>query len=139
MSHFLTIDDVRDVCYEYAKAHLTHDEPIPSFDSRYPEKLESILVAPAMQLSGSLVHTTLSKQAAVLFYEMIKQHPFLNGNKRIGCVSLMVFLSLNGKWLRTSWRQLYDIAVTVAGSRTDNRDGVLKLLTDFLQNNIVNK
>ena len=51
----------------------------------------------------------------------------------------MVFLSLNDAWLKTSWRELYDIAVTVATSRTDNREGMLQLLTDFIQNNAVEK
>lgn len=136
MTHYLTLEDVRDICYVYAKAHLTHDEPIPSFDTRYPDKLEAVLASPQTQICGAYVHSSMSRRAAVLFYEMIKQHPFLNGNKRIACVSLMVFLSLNGTWLKTSWRELYDIAVTVATSRSDNREGMLQLLTDFIENNV---
>ncbi len=128
-----------EVSYVYAKAHLTHDEPISFFDTRYPEKLEAVLASPQTQMGGRFVHSSMSRQAAVLFYELIKQHPFLNGNKRIACVSLMVFLSLNDAWLKTSWRELYDIAVTVATSRTDNREGMLQLLTDFIQNNAVEK
>ena len=139
MYQFLTLKDVRDICYVYAKTHLTHDEPIPSFDTRYREKLEAVLASPQTQINGGFVHSSMSRQAAVLFYEMIKQHPFLNGNKRIACVSLMVFLSLNDTWLKTSWRELYDIAVTVATSRSDNRKGMLQLLTDFIQNNAVEK
>ncbi|MBI2552818.1 type II toxin-antitoxin system death-on-curing family toxin [Candidatus Uhrbacteria bacterium] len=139
MSHFLTLEDIRDICYVYAKAHLTHDEPIPSFDTRYPEKLEAVLASPQTQIGGRFVHSSMSRQAAVLFYEMIKQHPFLNGNKRIACVSLMVFLSLNDMWLKTNWRELYDIAITVATSRSDNREGMLQLLTDFIQNNAIEK
>lgn len=137
MHHFLTLEDIRDICYVYAKAHLSHDEPIPSFETRYQEKLEAVLASPRLQISGSFAHASLFRQAAVLFYEMIKQHPFLNGNKRIACVSLMAFLSLNERWLKTSWRELYDIAVTVATSRTDNREGMLQLLTDFIQNNVI--
>lgn len=136
MSHFLTLEDVRDICYVYAETHLTHNEPIPSFDTRYSEKLEAVLASPQTQIEGKLVHPSMSRQAAVLFYEIIKQHPFLNDNKRIACVSLMVFLSLNNAWLETSWRELYDIAVTVATSRSDNREGMLQLLTDFIQNNV---
>lgn len=139
MVHFLTLEDIRDICYTYAKAHLAHDEPIPSFDTRYAEKLEAVLALPAMQIGGTFVYPSMSRQASVLFYEIIKQHPFLNGNKRIACVSLMAFLSLNEKWLKTTWRELYDIAVTVAASRSDNRDGMLQLLTDFIQNNVVEK
>lgn len=137
MSHFLTLDDVRDICYVYARDYLTHDEPIPSFDSRFPEKLEAALHSPQTSVGGRQVYPLLSEQAAVLFYELIKQHPFLNGNKRIACVALMAFLSLNHKWLKTTWRELYDIAVTVAAAKSNNREGILRLLTDFVQNGIV--
>lgn len=137
MPHFLTLEDVRDICYVYAKTHLTHDEPIPSFDTRYDGKLEAVLASPCIQINGKFIYSSLSRQTSVLFYEIIKQHPFLNGNKRIACVSLMSFLSLNDAWLKTSWRELYDISVTVATSKSDNREGVLQLLTDFIKNNTV--
>ncbi|HBH46158.1 MAG: hypothetical protein A2445_03650 [Candidatus Jacksonbacteria bacterium RIFOXYC2_FULL_44_29] len=131
MSQFLTLDDVKNICYEYAKAHLTFDEPIPSFETRFANQLETALAAPQRS-----AYPTIHQQGAVLFYELIKLHPFLNGNKRIACVSLMVFLQLNDAWLKASWRELYDIAITVANSRTENREGLLRLLTDFIKNNL---
>ncbi len=133
MQH-LTLEDIREVCYEYAKAHLTHDEPLPSFDQRFPNKLESALAAPRVSVGGQPAYATLPEQAAVLFYEMIKQHPFLNGNKRIACVSMMAYLALNRKWMEVSWRALYDIAVLVADSSVENREGMRKLLSDFIAN-----
>lgn len=139
MPYFLTLDDVKEICFEFARAHLKYDEPIPSFASRYPDKLETALAAPQQIIQGKLVYQTLAEQAAVLFFEMIKLHPFLNGNKRIACVLLMTFLLLNGKWLKTNWRELYDITVTVANSKIENRQGVLKLLSEFIANNIVKK
>jgi len=63
-------------------------------------------------------------------------HPFQNGNKRIATVALMVFLSLNLKWLKTDWKELYDIAVLVAESYPQRRDGVLRLLEEFIRNKI---
>ncbi len=139
MSIFLTLADIKYVCYEYARAHLIYDEPIPSFDLRFPNKLETALSSPQMYVNANLAYSTLPQQAAVLFYELIKLHPFLNGNKRIACVSLMTFLLLNNKWLKATWRELYDIAVTVAASNIENRAGVLKLLNEFIKNNIVEK
>jgi len=136
MPHFLNLKDIENICYEYAKAHLTYDEPIPSFGSRYAGKLEAILAMPEQTVGGKLAYPELYQQASILFYEMTKQHPFLNGNKRIACVSLLAFLALNNQWLKTTWKSLYDISVTVAGSKTENREGVLKLLNDFIVNNI---
>ena len=139
MSYFLSEEDIKNICYEYAKAHLTYDEPIPSFGTKYADKLETALASPQKIISGKLIYPGLPEQTAVLFYEMIKLHPFMNGNKRIACVSLMAFLSLNGKWLKTDWQELYDIAVTVANSQTKNRSGILKLLNEFVRNTTVEK
>ena len=139
MSYFLSEDDIKNICHAYAQTHLAYDEPIPSFETRFPNILKAVLASPQKIIQGERVYPTLPQQAAVLFYELIKQHPFLNGNKRIACVSLMVFLSLNNKWLHMNWKELYDIAVTVASARTENREGVLKLLTDFIKNNIAEK
>lgn len=138
-THFLSLEDIKNICFEYAQAHLSYNEPIPSFDSRYPEKLETALAAPRAAYDNRQIYPTFSQQAAVFFYEMIKLHPFLNGNKRIACVSLMTFLLLNSYWLKTNWKELYDIAITVASSNPENRDGVLKLLSEFIKNNLVNK
>ncbi|TAL20221.1 type II toxin-antitoxin system death-on-curing family toxin [Patescibacteria group bacterium] len=133
---YLTVEDIKNICFEYARAHLAYDEPLPSFETRFPNRLEAALAVLKQSFSGTPVYPKLSEQAAVLFYEMVKQHPFLNGNKRLACVSFMTFLSLNEKWVRTSWKSLYDIAVTVANSRTENREGVLSLLKEFIENNL---
>src|SRR3989344_268172 len=137
MSRFLTLEDVEQVCFEYAKTHLANVEPIPPFESRFSGKLESALGAPQQTYDAHLLYPTLPRQAAILFYEMIKLHPFQNGNKRIATVTLMVFLALNMQWLQTDWRELYDEAIIVASSRVENRDGVLRLLEEFIRNKIV--
>lgn len=137
MSRFLTLGHIEQVCFEYAKTHLAYLEPIPSFESRFPGKLESALGAPQRTYDGKLLYPMLPRQAAVLFYEMVKLHPFQNGNKRIATVALMVFLSLNEQWLQADWKELYDIAIIVASSKVENRDGVLGLLEEFIKNKIV--
>lgn len=137
MSKFLAVVHVEKICHEYARTHLAHDEPIPPFGSRYPDKLETALAAPQQMVAGAFAYPTLERQAAVLFFELVRLHPFLNGNKRIATVSLMVFLSINDRWLQTDWKELYDIAVTVANSSLKHRDGVLRLLEEFIKNKIV--
>lgn len=136
MSYFLTIEDIENICYEYAKAHLKHDEPIPSFNSRYPDKLETALFPPQKTFGNKLMYPTLEEQASVLFYSLNKLHPFENGNKRIASVSLFSFLLLNEKWLKVDWKELYDVAMIVAKSDPENREGIIKLLIDFIKNNI---
>lgn len=74
---FLTTDDVKDICFEYAKAHLAYDEPLPDFETRFSDKLESAIFAPQKSIGGKFMYAGVSQQAAVLFYEMIKLHPFM--------------------------------------------------------------
>jgi death-on-curing family protein len=130
---FLTSDDVKNICFDYAKAHLAYDEPLPDFETRYVDKLESALHAPQTSIGGKFMFSSMSQQAAVLFYEMIKLHPFLNGNKRMGCVALTTFLAMNDHWLEVTWKELYDVAVTVANSQTAHREGVLSLLGSYIE------
>ncbi len=135
MTKFLNIEHLEKICFEYAKTHPAHAEPIPPFLSRFQGKLEAALGAPQRTFNNSMLYPTLERQAAVLFYELIKLHPFENGNKRIATVSLLVFLSLNKKWITTTWKELYDIAILVADSKTERRDGALRLLEEFIKNN----
>lgn len=137
MSRFLELGHIEQICFEYARTRLAYDEPIPEFSSRFEGKLESALGAPQRTYDSKPLYEALERQAAVLFYEMVKLHPFQNGNKRIATVSLMAFLSLNDRWLKADWKELYDIAITVADSKPDHRDGVLRLLEEFIRNKIV--
>jgi death-on-curing family protein len=135
MPVFLTLKDVENLSFVYAKELLSYNEPIPDFNTRYPEKLEAVLALPGMSYGGKLVYQSLEKQASVLFYEMIKQHPFFNGNKRIACVSLLTFLTLNKKWLKINWQELYEVSKMVAESDTKKRTGIInKLCLKIVEN-----
>lgn len=133
MIEFLTVEDIEKVCFEYAKTKLALDEPIPPFTTRFPGKLESALAAPQRPPNTG----SFERQAAVLFYEMIKLHPFLNGNKRVATVTLMTLLMINSHWLRLGWQNLYEVAVQVAESNPKARDKILSMLEDWIKKNIL--
>lgn len=134
---YLDIEDVKNICYEFAKTNLTFNEPLPAFDTRYPNRLEAALDAPKASFDGEEMYKTLSQKAAVLFYEIARgQHPFINGNKRMACVTMFAFLSINKKWMRLTWKRLYDIAKIVAETDKNHRDGAMGLLSEFIENNL---
>lgn len=116
MTKLLTIGDVQFLAHELATELLEWGEPIPPFRTRYPEKLESCLHAISQTYGGTALYPTLIDKAAALFYLLIKNHPFQNGNKRIAVTALFVFLSINGKWLTIDAKRLYNFAVWVAES-----------------------
>ncbi|MFA4937201.1 MAG: type II toxin-antitoxin system death-on-curing family toxin [Patescibacteria group bacterium] len=93
------------------------DEPIPNFGLRFPNILESCLKQPFIKFSKKDMYRGLVAKATTLFYLMIKNHPFQNGNKRIAVMSLLYFLSKNGKWLTISNQNLYVITLGIAKSK----------------------
>lgn len=133
----ITINEVENMAHSLAQKQMTWVEPIPEFGTRYPGKLESCLGSVFQTFGRKDLYPSLIDKAAILFYLLIKNHPFINGNKRIAVTSLLVFLSLNNKWLSTSNEEMYDIALTVAKSSPKLRRGVLELIKDFVEKNLI--
>ena len=57
--------------------------------------LEQALNAPFQTFSGMELYPTIVDKAARLGYSLIKNHAFVDGNKRIGAHAMLVFLALN--------------------------------------------
>lgn len=86
-----------------------------------------------------LLDVSISEQAFILFYSLIKNHPFRNGNKRIAVIALLVFLSINGKWLEIKPRVLYEVALLVAESEAKERESIINTLREELGEFIVDR
>lgn len=82
MTH-ITIKEVEYIAVRLAHELMSFNEPIPEFSTRFPNILESCLATPFQSFSGTSPYRDTISKAAILFYLMIKNHPFQNGNKRI--------------------------------------------------------
>jgi len=131
------IDHIENVAHKLAIATMSWDEPIPSFYTRYPHVLESCVATPYQTYNGHDLYPNLEDKGAILFYLLVKNHPLQNGNKRTAVTSLLIFLLLNGFWLTVLPQKLYNLAVWVAESDPDLRDGVIQGLKDFIKKNSV--
>ena len=131
--HELSVKEVEEIAFQLAREHLTFDEPIPDFSSRYPRILESCVAVPFQRFYGQAPYPTLIAKASILFYLMIKDHPFQNGNERIAITTLLVFLQRNGKWFKVDVDLLYRFAVWVAQSKPEDKDFVLAATRDLLE------
>lgn len=58
--------------------------------------LESAIAQPRMSFGGEDLYPTLSDKAAALAFSLVQNHPFLDGNKRVGHAAMETFLVLNG-------------------------------------------
>ncbi|MBI5220349.1 MAG: type II toxin-antitoxin system death-on-curing family toxin [Candidatus Liptonbacteria bacterium] len=109
------------------------DEPIPDFGTRFPNILESCLGAPFQSFGRTTPHPGLVQKSAFLFYLMVKNHPFENGNKRIAVMTLLYFLYKNNKWLEVDNQQLYLRAVSVAKSIPQQKEKAVADLGKFIR------
>jgi death-on-curing family protein len=133
----ITVAEVQYIAFKLAQKFLSYNEPIPDFQSRFPNILESCLAVPFQRYNKKDLYPGLTKKAAILFYLMIKNHPFQNGNKRIAMTTLLVFLYKNNKWLKIDNYELYKFAVDVAKSRTEDKDLILKGIEQFIKTYLV--
>lgn len=134
----VSVQEVEYLAFRLAREHLSFDEPIPDFSTRFPHSLESCLLTPFQRFSGKFLYRSLVSKAAILFYLMIKNHPFQNGNKRIAITTLMVFLHKNGKWLTVDTQKFYNFTVWVAQSPAELKEqvvsGIEKFFRTYLEN-----
>ena len=134
----ITVSDVEYLAFRLANEHLSFDEPIPNFSTRFPNVLESCVLTPFQTFSGKALYPSLVAKASVLFYLMIKNHPFQNGNKRIAITTLLVFLLFNGKWIKVDSQGLYNFTVWVAQSPSSFKDQVVDAIQQFIRKHLVN-
>ena len=76
--------------------------------------LESALSAPFQSFDGVDVYPSLQQKAARLAFGLVKNHPFVDGNKRIGAHAMLVFLALNGIELAYEQQELSGLILSVA-------------------------
>ena len=133
----IEIVEVEYIAYELAKKFMQWDEPIPEFGTRFPGRLESCLATPFQTFSKRILYPGLIGKAAMMFYLMVKNHPFENGNKRIAITTLLHFLRTNGKWLLATNEELYEFAKSVAASEAAERESVITSVEKFINEKII--
>jgi death on curing protein len=133
----ITKAQVEHIAFNLAREMMTFDEPIPDYSTRFPNILESCLLTPFQKFSKKSLYPSLVKKAAILFYLMIKNHPFQNGNKRIALTTLFVFLHMNGKWIEVDTQTLYNFTVWIAQSPAELKDEVVMGIEKFVKNYLV--
>jgi death on curing protein len=136
---YLTLAEVEFVAHELARQMMDGNEPIPSFDSRFKDRLESCLSTPKQTYAKKELYPTFLDKASILFYLMIKSHPFKNGNKRVAIMTLLYFLYKNGLWLEMPSMVLYQFAKDVAGGDARKKDEAVDAIRVFIKPHIVEK
>lgn len=135
--HRVTILDIEYVAHRLARETMSWSEPIPDFSTRYTNTLERCIDQPYQTFGGRQLYPGLIKKSSILFYLMIKNHPFQNGNKRIAMATLFYFLFLNKKWLKVDSQELYNFAKWVAESNPKLKKATIDAVETFLSTYIL--
>ena len=76
--------------------------------------LKSALGMPGATFNGEFLHTDVYEMAAAYLFHLVKNHPFLDENKRVGAVAALVFLTLNGHDFQAPEDNLAETVLAVA-------------------------
>ncbi|KZB87635.1 type II toxin-antitoxin system death-on-curing family toxin [Amycolatopsis regifaucium] len=81
--------------------------------------LDSAAHRPQASLMGRDAYPTLHEKAAVLLESVVRNHPLIDGNKRLSWMATFVFYGLNGHDLDAPEDDAYDLVIAMStGSRT---------------------
>lgn len=84
--------------------------------------LESAVSAPFSTFGGEYLYPTIQQKGARLGFGLVKNHAFVDGNKRIGILAMITFLEINNICMTYTDDELITLGLAVAdGSMTENQ------------------
>jgi len=96
--------------------------------------LESALAQPRMTFEGDDLYPSLVEKAAALSFSLIKNHPFVDGNKRLGHAAMELFLLMNGLEIRAHSDEQERLILRVASGKAGRQE-----LVEWLESHVVEK
>jgi death on curing protein len=92
--------------------------------------LESAIATPAASCRGEFLHGSLHEMAAAYLFHLIKNHPFIDGNKRVALISTIVFLGFNDLALTAEPDALTSLVIGVADGSVSKAEVAVFLKLD---------
>jgi prophage maintenance system killer protein len=102
------------------------------FGNERENSFQSILHNIEQTFDGHTLYKTAEEKAAHLLYFIIKDHPFTDGNKRIGCFIFLLYLKLQNIPLKLNDNGLVALALLIAESNPLQKDLMIRLIINLL-------
>jgi death-on-curing protein len=123
---FLTVDTVKTIhrhqVIKYGGDSGTRDTNL----------LESAIAMPCTTFGGEYLHATIQEMAAAYLFHLVKNHPFVDGNKRTGTAAALTFLRVNDHELAATPDQLTAFVQAVAAGELDKAQ-VIKFFREHVK------
>lgn len=115
-----------------ARVLFIHDQMIKRFGGSFGIRdlglIESAVARPGASFGGEFLYKSIFDKAAALLQSLLKNHPFVDGNKRTALTSAGLFLKLNGYRLTNSHKEEVEFAV-----RVDNGNLIVEQIAKWLK------
>jgi prophage maintenance system killer protein len=102
------------------------------FGRERDEAIQGILGSIEQTMFGEPLYKSREEKAAHLLYFVIKDHPFSDGNKRIGAFLFLLYLQQEGMAMNINENALTALALLVAESQPANKDLMIRLIVNLL-------
>lgn len=119
---------------EFKNSLLAIGEATALFGNKRNDQLQSILANLDQTMFGEELYQSIEEKAANLLYMVIKDHPFSDGNKRIGSFLFVLYLQLNKLTTNINNIGLTSLALLVAESDPTQKDLIVRLIINLLVN-----
>jgi len=134
----LDYDQIKNSIERFKVRLMKEKEASDLFGSEVGHKLSSVIASTQQSFSGKDLYPSLDEKAAHLLYFAVKDHPFVDGNKRIGALLFILFLIQNNYLVnKKGERKINDAALTaitllVAESKPSQKDVMIKVIVNLI-------
>ncbi len=138
LTHEINYEEALAAIEQLKKKLIAQGEATELFGRQREEAFSGMLNSVVQTFSGEYLYPSIEEQAAHLLYFVIKNHPFADGNKRIGAFLFVWFLHLNQHLLRKQGElkindnALVALALLVAQSDPAQKDLMIKLVINLI-------
>ena len=112
----LTLDDILE----------SHQNQIETYGGSHGIRdiglLESAIAQPEASFDGQYLHADIFEMAAAYLYHLVMNHPFVDGNKRVGLEAALIFLEINNENLSASDEELVDLVLKTTAGQVGKRE-----------------
>jgi len=135
---FIIYEEVKRIIKEIKKDLIVKKEAVDLFGQESDNKLGAILGNIYQTFDGKELYISLEEKAAHLLYFIIKDHPFIDGNKRIASFLFVYFLDKNNYLYRPSGERkindnaLVSLSLLIAISAPEDKDILIKIITNLI-------
>ena len=110
---FLGLDEVIEIHHDQIKRYGGH----PGI--RDVRILKSAIAMPSATFDGNFLHTNIYEMSAAYLFHIVRNHPFIDGNKRTGAMASIVFLMMDGMDFDADDNDFEKIVLLTAEGKTD--------------------